>query len=99
MFMDALALLIITLPIFFPVAVGLGYDPLWFGVAITVITTLGAISPPVGAVTFVVAAMAKDVPMKEVYKGVSWFVPAYIICVLLMILFPQIATFLPSLIK
>ena len=99
MFMDALALLIITLPIFFPVAVGLGYDPLWFGVAITVITTLGAISPPVGAVTFVVAAMAKDVSMKEVYKGVSWFVPAYIVCVILMMLFPQIATFLPSLIK
>ncbi len=99
MIMDALALLIITIPIFFPVAVGLGYDPLWFGVTITVITTLGAISPPVGAVTFVVASTAKDVSMKDVLKGVSLFMPAYIICVLLLMLFPKIATFLPSLLK
>jgi len=99
MIMDALALLIITIPIFFPVAISLGYDPLWFGVTITVITTFGAISPPVGAVTFVVASMAKDVPMKEVYKGVSIFTPAYIICILLLMLFPKIATFLPGLIK
>lgn len=99
MIMDALALLIITIPIFFPVATTLGYDPLWFGVTITVITTFGAISPPVGAVTFVVASMAKDVPMKEVYKGVSIFTPAYIICVILLMIFPKIATFLPSLMK
>jgi C4-dicarboxylate transporter DctM subunit len=99
MIMDALALLIITIPIFFPVAMKLGYDPLWFGVVITVITTFGAISPPVGAVTFVVASMAKDVPMKEVYKGVSIFTPAYFVCVVLLMLFPEIATFLPSLMK
>lgn len=99
MIMDALALLIITIPIFFPVAISLGYDPLWFGVTITVITTLGAISPPVGAVTFVVASMAKDVPMKEVYKGVSIFTPAYIVCIILLMAFPKIATLLPSLLK
>jgi tripartite ATP-independent transporter DctM subunit len=99
MIMDALALLIITIPIFFPVATSLGYDPLWFGVTITVITTFGAISPPVGAVTFVVASMAKDVPMKEVYKGVSIFTPAYIVCIILLMMFPQIATFLPHLMK
>jgi len=99
MIMDALALLIITIPIFFPVATSLGYDPLWFGVTITVITTFGAISPPVGAVTFVVASMAKDVPMKDVYKGVSIFTPAYIVCIILLMLFPAIATYLPSLLK
>ncbi len=99
MIMDALALLIITIPIFFPVATSLGYDPLWFGVTITVITTFGAISPPVGAVTFVVASIAKDVPMKDVYKGVSIFTPAYIVCIILLMLFPAIATFLPSLLK
>ncbi|OQA03262.1 MAG: Sialic acid TRAP transporter permease protein SiaT [Planctomycetes bacterium ADurb.Bin401] len=99
MIMDALALLIITIPIFFPIATGLGYDPLWFGVTITVITTLGAISPPVGAVTFVVASVAKDVKMKDVFKGVSIFIPAYILCVLLLMAFPKIATLLPSLLK
>jgi tripartite ATP-independent transporter DctM subunit len=96
---DALALLIITIPIFFPVAAKLGYEPLWFGVTITVITTLGAITPPVGATTYVVGGMAKDVPLKDVFKGVSLFVPAYIICILLMMAFPQIVEFLPSLAK
>ncbi|MBW1892899.1 MAG: TRAP transporter large permease [Deltaproteobacteria bacterium] len=95
--MDALALLLITIPIFFPVAVEMGYDPLWFAVAITVITTLGAVTPPVGATTYVVAGMAKDVPLGDVFKGVTFFLPAYIISILLLMLFPAIVTFLPGL--
>jgi tripartite ATP-independent transporter DctM subunit len=97
--MDALALLLITLPIFFPVAEKLGYHPVWFAVTITVITTLGAVTPPVGATTYVVGAMAKDVKLEEVFKGVALFLPAYIICVILMMIFPGIVTFLPALIK
>lgn len=97
--MDALALLLITIPIFFPVARELGYDPLWFAVTITVITTLGAVTPPVGATTYVVAGMAKDVPIKEVFKGVAYFLPAYLICVLILMLFPAIVLYLPGLIK
>ena len=97
MVMDALALLLITIPIFFPVVTAMGYDPLWFGILITVVTTLGAITPPVGVNTFIVASMAKGVPMTDVFKGVSYFVAAYVICVALMMLFPAIVTFLPSL--
>lgn len=99
MFMDALALLLITISIFFPVAIQLGYDPLWFGVTITVITTLGAVTPPVGATAYVVAGMAKDVSLNEVFKGVTYFIPAYLICIFLLMLFPKIVTFLPELIK
>lgn len=95
--MDALALLLITIPIFYPVARDLGYDPIWFGVTITVITTLGAVTPPVGATTYVVAGMARDVPLEEVFKGVTYFLPAYIICVLILMGFPEIVTFLPDL--
>jgi tripartite ATP-independent transporter DctM subunit len=97
--MDALALLLITIPIFFPVAVSLGYDPLWFAVTITVITTLGAVTPPVGATTYVVAGMAKDVPIKDVFKGVTYFLPAYLLCVLILMLFPQLVLYLPNLLK
>jgi tripartite ATP-independent transporter DctM subunit len=97
--MDALALLLITIPIFFPVSQELGYDPIWFGVTITVVTTLGAVTPPVGATTYVVGGMAKDVRLEEVFKGVTYFLPAYIICVLLLMAFPALVTFLPSLIK
>jgi len=97
--MDALALLLITIPIFFPVAISLGYDPLWFAVTITVITTLGAVTPPVGATTYVVAGMAKDVPIKDVFKGVTYFLPAYLVCVLILMLFPQLVLYLPNLLK
>jgi C4-dicarboxylate transporter DctM subunit len=97
--MDALALLLITIPIFFPVAKQLGYDPIWFGVTITVVTTLGAVTPPVGATTYVVGGMAKDVPLEDVFKGVAFFLPAYIVCVLLLMVLPEIVTYLPSLIR
>ncbi len=95
--MDALALLLITIPIFFPVASQLGYDPIWFGVTITVVTTLGAVTPPVGATTYVVGGMARDVPLEDVFRGVIYFLPAYIVCVILLMLFPGIALFLPGL--
>jgi tripartite ATP-independent transporter DctM subunit len=97
--MDALALLLITIPIFYPVSQELGYDPIWFGVTITVVTTLGAVTPPVGATTYVVGGMAKNVRLEEVFKGVTYFLPAYIICVLLLMAFPLLVTYLPSLIK
>jgi len=97
--MDALALLLITIPIFYPVAIELGYDPIWFSVTITVITTLGAVTPPVGATTYVVAGMAKDIPLGRVFKGVTYFLPAYIVCILILMLFPGLVTFLPSLMK
>jgi C4-dicarboxylate transporter, DctM subunit len=96
--MDALALLLITIPIFFPVALELGYDPIWFGVTITVVTTLGAVTPPVGATTYVVGGMARDVPLNDVFKGVAYFLPSYIICILILLAFPEIVTFLPRLV-
>lgn len=97
--MDALALLLITIPVFFPVAESMGHDPIWFGVTITVITTLGAVTPPVGATTYVVAGMARDVPLESVFKGVAYFLPAYILCVILLMAFPGIVTFLPNLVR
>ncbi len=97
--MDALALLLITIPIFFPVARELGYNPIWFGVTITVVTTMGAITPPVGATTYVVGGMAPNVPLEQVFKGVSYFLPAYVICVLILMLFPGLVMFLPNLLN
>ena len=97
--MDALALLLITIPIFFPVAMHLGYDPIWFGVTITIVTTMGAVTPPVGATTYVVGGMAQDVRLEEVFKGVAYFLPAYIICILILMIFPRLVTFLPGLIR
>jgi len=97
--MDALGFLLISIPIFFPMAMKLGYDPIWFGCLLTVVTTMGAITPPVGICAYVVAGMAKDIPLSTVFKGVIWFIPAYCVTMAIMLIFPEIALFLPSLVK
>lgn len=97
--MDALALLLITIPIFFPVALQLGYDPIWFGVTITIITTLGAVTPPVGATTYVVAGMAKEIPIQDVFKGTAYFLPAYIVCTIILMIFPEVVLSLANLVR
>lgn len=99
MVMDALGFLLISIPIFFPMAIKLGYDPIWFGCILTVVTTMGAITPPVGICAYIVAGMEKDIPLATVFKGVVWFIPAYLITMAIMMLFPQIVLFLPGLIK
>lgn len=90
--MDALALLIITIPIFFPVAESLGYDPLWFAIVVTVVTTMGAVTPPVGVNTFIVSAMAGDVPLADVFRGVALFLPCYLLCLAVLVLWPGVLT-------
>jgi tripartite ATP-independent transporter DctM subunit len=97
--MDALGFLLISIPIFFPIATQLGYDPIWFGCILTVVTTMGAVTPPVGICAYVVSGMAQDIPLSTVFKGVLWFIPAYCVTMAVMIIFPQIVLFLPSLVR
>ena len=91
-FMDALAFLLITIPIFFPLSVALGFDPIWFGVIITIVTTMGAITPPVGISAYVVAGMAPEAKLSMVFRGVLWFLPSYIIVMVLIEIFPGLVT-------
>ncbi|MFZ7112743.1 MAG: TRAP transporter large permease [Desulfatiglandales bacterium] len=98
-FMDALAMVMLTVPIFFPVAEALGFDPIWFGVVIVLITEMGVITPPVGVNVYVVYGVAKDVPLEVIFRGVFPMLLALIICNLMLMVFPQIALFLPSMIK
>jgi C4-dicarboxylate transporter DctM subunit len=97
--MDALAFLLITLPIFFPLAQQMGLDPIWFGCLLCVVTTMGAVTPPVGISAYIVAGMAKDIPLATVFKGVIWFLPSYIICMIIMEVFPQVVLFLASFVR
>jgi len=97
-FIDALALILLTIPIFLPVAVTvLGYDPIWFGVIIVMVVAMGVITPPVGMNVYIVKGVAKTVPLELIFKGVWPFLIAIIVCLALLISFPQLATFLPSL--
>ncbi len=98
MLMDALALLLITLPIFFPLVGKLGYDPLWFSLVLLVITTFGAITPPVGASAYVVASMGK-LPLGSVFRGTVLFIPAFFICIGLMAAFPHLVVLLPEMVR
>ena len=96
-FIDALALILLTISIFYPVVTNMGYDPIWFGVIIVLVTQMGVITPPVGVNVYVVSGVAKDVPLMAIFKGAVPFLIALIICALLLIPFPQIALFLPNL--
>src|SRR5699024_9496623 len=92
--MDALGFLIISLPIFFPTVIALGYDPVWFAIVLCVVTSMGAITPPVGVNAFVVQGLAPNTSITTVFKGTSYFLVAYVLFFGLLILFPEVVLFL-----
>jgi tripartite ATP-independent transporter DctM subunit len=98
-FMDAFAMIMLTIPIFFPVAEALGYNPIWFGVVIVLISEMGVITPPVGINVYVVYGVAEDVPLEVIFRGVLPMLLALLVCNLIILLFPQIALFLPGLMR
>lgn len=96
MFMDGLAMLVVTIPIFYPLMTSLGFDPIWFGVVAVIVIEMGMITPPVGLNVFVVKGVAVDVPMTTIFRGVLPFWIAMGVCLLLIVIFPQIALFIPQ---
>jgi len=97
--MDALGFLVVTIPIFFPLLTALGYDPIWAGIILMMATTMGAITPPVGICVYVVKGLVPDIPLETIFKGVSFYLTACIISLIILVAFPQIALFLPGLVK
>ncbi len=95
--MPVIPAVILTIPIFFPVVTGLGYDPVWFGVIVVMMVEIGQITPPVGINVFALAGVAKEVPLGTVFKGILPFLAADILRVILVFFFPALALFLPSL--
>jgi len=93
---DALGFLVVTIPIFFPLAQALGFDPVWFTVVITLVTTMGAVTPPVGVNVYIVSGLAPNVPIGTIFRGVSIFLVAYVICLVLLMIFPGMALLLPK---
>lgn len=96
MFLDGLAMLVVTIPIVFPIIMANGFDPIWFGVVAVIVVEMGMITPPVGLNVFVVKGIAPEVPMATIFKGVAPFLLAMMACLLLIVIFPQIALFLPN---
>ena len=93
---DSLALVLLFTPIFFPVVSSIGFDPLWFGVIIVIVMQQAMMTPPIGMSCFIISAVAKDVPLTTVFKGVMPFWLATIVIIIILIVFPQITLFLPG---
>jgi C4-dicarboxylate transporter, DctM subunit len=93
--MEGLSIIILTIPITYPLILKMGFDPIWFGVMITVLIEMGLITPPVGVNVFVIAGVAKDVPMYSIFRGIVPFIFAMLVLIALLLIFPQIALYLP----
>jgi tripartite ATP-independent transporter DctM subunit len=96
-FLDAVSMMVLTLPVVFPVVVSLDFHPIWFGVVAVLMMEAGLITPPVGLNVYTLAGIAKDVPMTEIFKGALPFLSSIIATAVVLTLFPQIALFLPGL--
>jgi C4-dicarboxylate transporter, DctM subunit len=97
--MEELTMVLLTLPVFFPVITALGFDPVWFGVLIVLVVQVGLISPPVGMNMFVMNALLKDVALAQIFRGSAIFCVPLVIGLVLVMLFPQLALWLPGFMK
>ena len=95
MFMDEIPLLLLTLQLTFPLITSLGFDPIWFGVLSMMMVSMGLVFPPVGLIAFVVSATA-NVDLMKVYKGTSILMTSIVITTILLMIFPQLALWLPA---
>lgn len=100
-FMDSLALVMLTVPVFFPLISGLGFDPIWFGIMIVMVTEMGVITPPVGLNVYVVYGVSRGleggaIPLESIFKGIAPFMVAVLCGTVLFALFPQLVLYLPN---
>jgi TRAP-type C4-dicarboxylate transport system permease large subunit len=99
MIMDVMSIMLIATPILHPLLVALGFDPIWLAAVTVVLIMMGQVSPPVGIVVYALSGMVRDVPMFTIFRGALPFMGAMFIGLVLLIAFPQIALFLPHLMK
>lgn len=95
-FMEGLAIMVLTIPIIYPMVLDMGFDPIWFGVMITLVMEMSLITPPVGINVFIISGISKDVPMYTIFRGILPFWFAILACIIILMIFPQIALFLPN---
>jgi len=93
--MEGLAIMVLTIPIVYPMVMEMAFDPIWFGIIITLTMEMSLITPPVGINVFVISGVAKDVPMYTIFRGILPFWFAMLACIILLVIFPHIALFLP----
>jgi tripartite ATP-independent transporter DctM subunit len=95
MFLDAFSMLVITLPILFPVVTGLGFDPIWFGILAIKMCEIGLITPPIGLNVYVIAGLDEDISLTDVFSGASWFILMEAVTIAILFSIPLLSTWLP----
>ncbi len=95
--LETLSMLLLTIPIFFPIVTLLGYDPVWFGILVVVVIEISLITPPIGLNVFVLSSVLTDIPSSTIFRGVMPFIAVDIVRLAIIVLVPSIALFLPSL--
>ena len=97
--MEELSMVLLTIPVFFPIVTQLGFDPVWFGVLIVLVVQIGLISPPVGMNLFVLNSLLKTVPLAQIFRGVWMFVLALVVALVVVLEFQPLALWLPGFMK
>ncbi len=97
--MEELSMVLLTIPVFFPIVTQLGFDPVWFGVLIVLVVQIGLISPPVGMNLFVLNSLLKDVSLRQIFRGVWLFVAMLVVALAIVLEFQPLALWLPSFMK
>jgi tripartite ATP-independent transporter DctM subunit len=98
-FIDAFSMILLTIPIFFPVIRTLGFDAIWFGIITVLVVEIALITPPIGMNVYVIWGISQDVPMADIFKGILPFLVVLILLIALLVAFPQIVLFLPGLVS
>jgi TRAP-type C4-dicarboxylate transport system permease large subunit len=97
MFMEGIAIMVLTLPIVYPMITQLGFNGLWFGIILVMVINIGVLTPPLGLSVYIISGIVKDVPIQKIFRSVAPMVVVMFFFTILLIIFPDIVTFLPSL--
>ncbi|TSI08716.1 TRAP transporter large permease [Lysinibacillus sp. BW-2-10] len=99
MFLEGIAIMVLTLPIVYPLITQLGFDGLWFGIIMIMLINIGVLTPPLGLSVYIISGVVKDVPIEKIFKGVIPSIITMAIATIILIIFPEIVTFLPNFVK
>lgn len=99
LFLEGIAIFTLTLPVVYPLITMLGFNGIWFGVVMVLVMNIGLITPPLGLSVYIISGVAKDIPIEKIFKGVLPMLGAMILCLLLVVIFPSLVTYLPDLMK
>jgi TRAP-type C4-dicarboxylate transport system permease large subunit len=99
LFLEGIAIFVLTLPVVYPLITMLGFDGVWFGVVMILVMNIGLLTPPMGLSVYIISGVAKDIPASRIFRGVIPMLGMMVICLVLIVVFDEIVTFLPELMK